>query len=58
MRLGSGYALKRKDPEGQVVQWKLDDCKLRIQMLSCSYIDREWLASSMFKAFRERSRLQ
>ncbi len=48
MRLGSGYPLKRKDSYGNTLNWKQEKAKLRIQMLPCSYIERETLASSMF----------
>ncbi len=54
MRLGSGYPLKRKDNEGQVVQWKLEASRLRIQMLPCSYVELELIASSMFNEVRKR----
>jgi hypothetical protein len=53
MRLGSGYPLIRKDEEGQIVEWKPETAKLRIQMLPCSYIELEVLASSMFNSFRQ-----
>lgn len=54
MRLGSGYALQRKDGEGQVLDWKQEGSKLRIQMLPCSYIELELIASSMFNEVRQR----
>jgi deoxycytidylate deaminase len=55
MRLGSGYPLRRKDAEGQVVKWQPEKSKkLRIQMLPCSYIELEDLASTMFNEFRKR----
>lgn len=54
MRLGSGYPLKRKDGEGQVLKWKQEDSKLRIQMLPCSYVELELIASSMFNEVRKR----
>lgn len=53
MRLGSGYALQRKDGEGQVLDWKQEGSKLRIQMLPCSYIELELIASSMFNEARQ-----
>jgi deoxycytidylate deaminase len=52
MRHGSGYPLKRKDSEGQAVQWKPEESKLRIQMLPCSYVELELLASSIFNQSR------
>lgn len=53
MQLGSGYPLQRKDPEGQVLDWKPGESKLRIQMLPCSYVELEISASSMFNEFRK-----
>ena len=53
MRHGSGYRLTRKDSEGQAVKWQPEASRLRIQMLPCSYVDLELLASSMFNRFRE-----
>lgn len=53
MRLGSGYPLKRKGPDGQIVEWTQEGSRLRIQMLPCSYLELELLASSMFNTFRE-----
>ncbi len=49
MRLGSGFPLKRKDAGGCALQWKPEDAQLRIQMLPCSYLDLELLASNKFK---------
>lgn len=54
MRLGSGYPLQRKDGEGQVVNWQPEDSRLRIQMLPCSYVELELIASSMFNEVRRR----
>ncbi len=53
MRLGSGYPLKRKDDEGQVLQWKQETSRLRIQMLPCSYVELELVASSLFNKVRK-----
>lgn len=53
MRLGSGYPLKRKDNEGQIVQWKQEASRLRIQMLPCSYVELELIASSLFNNVRK-----
>jgi deoxycytidylate deaminase len=55
MRLGSGYAryaLKRKDEEGNVLEWKSEAGHLRLQMLPCSYLDLELLASEKFNHAR------
>lgn len=53
MRLGSGYPLKRKDDEGQIVEWKQETSRLRIQMLPCSYVELELIASSLFNKVRK-----
>jgi deoxycytidylate deaminase len=53
MRLGSGYPLKRKDDAGQVVSWKQEGSRLRIQMLPCSYVELELIASSLFNKGRK-----
>lgn len=52
MRLGSGWPLKRKDADGQALKWSEEKAKLRIQMLPCSYIDLELVASTMFEGVR------
>jgi len=44
--LGAGYPIKRKDPNGNVVNWTKNDAVLRMQMLSTSYIERETAAAS------------
>lgn len=49
MRLGSGFPLKRKSLTGKIVNWAEENARLRIQMLPCSYIELELLASSMFR---------
>lgn len=53
MRLGSGYPLKRKDEEGQIIHWKQEASRLRIQMLPCSYVELELIASSLFNKVRK-----
>ncbi len=54
MRLGSGYPLTRKDADGRALDWKPEQGKLRIQMLPCSYIELELVASDLFNQCRER----
>jgi hypothetical protein len=49
MRLGSGYPLRRKDGNDQIIDWNPEGAKLRTQMLPCSYLDLEVLASAMFQ---------
>lgn len=53
MKLGSGYPLKRKDGAGRVVEWKPETSRARIQMVPCSYLELELMASSIFNEFRK-----
>jgi deoxycytidylate deaminase len=48
VRLGSGYPLKRKDADGNALEWKPEHGRLRLQMLPVSYLDLELVASDMF----------
>lgn len=47
MNLGSGYTLNRKTGEGSAVEWKQSNGRLRMQMLPCSYLEREELAANL-----------
>ncbi|MBT3199075.1 MAG: cytidine deaminase [Phycisphaerales bacterium] len=49
IRLGSGYTVTRKDSDGQVIEWKPENAQLRMQMLPCSYLDLELVASDLFR---------
>ncbi|MDZ4830436.1 MAG: hypothetical protein SGJ09_09600 [Phycisphaerae bacterium] len=51
-RLGSGYRLKRKDPDGPRVDWELKKSKLRLQMIPLSYLELEKIASRMLDLVR------
>jgi len=52
MKLGSGRRLKRKDKvTGNALNWEPNEAWLRMQMLPCSYTDKETIASSMFNDF-------
>jgi len=53
MSLGSGYPLIRKQENGEKYEWKTESAKLRIQMLPCSYIERETVATSRFNTLRK-----
>lgn len=48
MRLGSGSSMKRKDDEGQTLDWKENNAQLRLQMLPHSYLQLEQKASARF----------
>ncbi|ERT12062.1 anti-phage dCTP deaminase [Photorhabdus temperata] len=41
INLGIGYKIKRKDKNGKVVKWHRKDGRLRMRMLSLSYIEKE-----------------
>ena len=49
MNLGSGYALNRKTSEGAAIEWKQTNGRLRMQMLPCSYLEREEQAANLLK---------
>ncbi|WP_248918739.1 anti-phage dCTP deaminase [Pseudomonas entomophila] len=51
--LGSGYPVIRKTDDGQVVDWSESDAKLRTQMLPCSYMEREKVASELLSTYLE-----
>jgi deoxycytidylate deaminase len=48
MRFGSGYQLRRKQSDGNVLEWHLESARLRLQMLPTSYLDAEAAASKAF----------
>ncbi|QKZ06786.1 anti-phage dCTP deaminase [Pseudomonas eucalypticola] len=51
--LGSGYPIKRKTSDGQIVDWCESDAKLRTQLLPCSYMEREDLAAALLATYLE-----
>lgn len=52
MRIGSGRYLRRKDSNGEVLDWRLEDGVLRRQMLPYSYLDLETAAAKYFDEFQ------
>lgn len=58
MKLGSGYPLKRKDSEGQVLEWKPETARLRVQMIPRSYVELEAIATTMFRRLEERQQVE
>jgi hypothetical protein len=53
MNLGNGNNLKRKNIDGETVNWNAESSKLRVQMLPCSYIELEALAAkNLFNKLR------
>jgi len=49
MRIGSGYRIKREDPESNAIEWVRKNAQLRIQMAHKSYLETEVDASIMFE---------
>ncbi|MCR9885149.1 anti-phage dCTP deaminase [Vibrio sp. Vb2535] len=45
MNLGSGRKMKRKDPDGKVLDWHKESAKLRLSLQDFSYINKEDIAS-------------
>lgn len=54
MDLGIGYPLRRKKKDGTTQDWERADSRLRMQLLPCSYIERETLASNRTSELLER----
>lgn len=52
--LGTGYPVKRKDADGNTVDWDERAAVLRMQMLSTSYIEREIAAASAVSDYRNK----
>lgn len=55
MNSGSGYPIKRKNKNGAVVDWSEENGRLRMQMLPCSYLERETLAANLVKEYLEKN---
>jgi len=53
--LGSGYPIVRKTDQGEIIDWKESDAKLRTQMLPCSYMERETIAAALLLKHLEES---
>ena len=51
MTLSSGYALRRKEDNGNVVDWKPDESSIRLKMSPLSYIDLEAGAATIVESF-------
>lgn len=43
LRLSSGNRIRRKKTDGYCIQWNENDARVRCQMISTSYIDKEAL---------------
>lgn len=53
MRLSSGCEIERKNKEGHILDWKSEKSFARIQMLPCSYLEKETKATEMFAEYKE-----
>lgn len=54
MKMSSGYVLKRKTADGEIVEWRRNQSNPRIQMLPTSYMQREKVASARFTSIMNR----
>ena len=53
MRLSSGFEIERKNKEGMILDWKSEKSSARIQMLPCSYLEKETKATKKFAEYKE-----
>ncbi len=53
MRLSGGAEIKRKNDEGYILDWKSEQSSARIQMLPCSYLEKETKATEKFAEYKE-----
>ncbi|NIF33849.1 cytidine deaminase [Enterobacter sp. Cy-643] len=51
---GIGYKIKRKDKDGNKLNWSRKDGRLRMQMLPSSYIERESVSANIVARLAER----
>jgi len=54
MRLSAGYEIVRKNSEGLVLLWESEQSSARIQMLPCSYLEQETIATQKFAQYQEK----
>ena len=53
MRLSTGFEIKRKNKEGVIFDWQFEKSYARIQMLPCSYLEKETKATETFDQYRK-----
>ncbi|WDF98834.1 anti-phage dCTP deaminase [Pectobacterium carotovorum subsp. carotovorum] len=53
INLGIGYKIKRKDKDGNTLNWSRKNSKLRMQMLPSSYIERESVSADVVARLAE-----
>jgi deoxycytidylate deaminase len=52
MCLSSGFEIERKNKEGLVLEWKFESSSARIQMLPCSYLEKETKSTETFDGYK------
>jgi len=53
LRLSIGFKIERKNKEGSILDWKPEQSYARIQMLPCSYLEKETKATKKFDEYFE-----
>lgn len=54
MRLSTGSRIKRKDKDGNCITWSEKEARVRCQMLSTSYLDKELMEAVKWEAVKEK----
>jgi len=53
MRLSAGFEIERKNKDGVILDWKFEQSNVRMQMLPCSYLEKETRATQKFAEYKE-----
>lgn len=53
MRLSTGRRIRRKDQDGNCVEWNCKNARVRCQMFSTSYIDKETVEALKWERFKQ-----
>jgi hypothetical protein len=53
MRLSAGFEIERENTDGRVFDWKSERSHVRMQMLPCSYLEKETKATERFDECRK-----
>ena len=53
MRLSTGFEIERKNKEGLILDWKFESSYARIQMLPCSYLEKETKSTETFDGYKK-----
>jgi deoxycytidylate deaminase len=54
MRLSAGVEIERKDNKGSILNWTLEYSHARMQMLPCSYLEKETKATETFAGYQDK----